>query len=89
MERVKTTFPADLTLDGLKVVIDCANGAAYRAAPEVLWELGAEVDPARRHARTDATSTTAAARPTPNGRAGGAWRQARMSASASMAMPTG
>jgi hypothetical protein len=34
-----------MRLDGLKVVIDCANGAAYRAAPEVLWELGAEVIP--------------------------------------------
>ena len=43
VERVKGTFPAGLTLDGLKVVVDCANGAAYRAAPEVLWELGAEV----------------------------------------------
>lgn len=44
-EFVKTTFPAGLRLDGLKVVIDCANGAAYRAAPEVLWELGAQVIP--------------------------------------------
>ena len=44
-EFVKTTFPAGVTLDGLKVVIDCANGAAYKAAPEVLWELGAEVIP--------------------------------------------
>ena len=43
VERVKSTFPGDLTLDGLKVVVDCANGAAYRAAPQVLWELGAEV----------------------------------------------
>ena len=43
VERVKSTLPPGLTLDGLKVVIDCANGAAYRAAPEVLWELGAEV----------------------------------------------
>ena len=43
VERVKSTFPAGLRLDGLKVVVDCANGAAYRAAPEVLWELGAEV----------------------------------------------
>jgi phosphoglucosamine mutase len=42
-EFVKTTFPAGLRLDGLKVVIDCAHGAAYKAAPEVLWELGAEV----------------------------------------------
>ena len=44
-EFVKTTFPAGRTLEGLKVVIDCANGAAYKAAPEVLWELGAEVIP--------------------------------------------
>ena len=42
-EFVKTTFPSGLRLDGLKVVIDCANGAAYKAAPDVLWELGAEV----------------------------------------------
>jgi phosphoglucosamine mutase len=45
VERVKSTFPHDLTLDGLKVVVDCANGAAYKAAPAVLWELGAEVIP--------------------------------------------
>jgi len=44
-EFVKTTFPSGLTLEGLKVVIDCANGAAYKAAPEVLWELGATVIP--------------------------------------------
>ena len=44
-EYAKTTFPAGLRLDGLRVVVDCANGAAYRAAPEVLWELGAEVIP--------------------------------------------
>ena len=44
-EAAKTTFPTGKRLDGLKVVIDCANGAAYRAAPEVLWELGAEVIP--------------------------------------------
>ena len=39
----KTTFPADLRLDSLRVVVDCANGAAYNVAPEALWELGAEV----------------------------------------------
>jgi phosphoglucosamine mutase len=39
----KATFPDDLRLDGLKVVIDCAHGAAYRVAPVALWELGAEV----------------------------------------------
>jgi phosphoglucosamine mutase len=40
----KATFPEHLRLDGLKVVIDCAHGAAYAVAPEALWELGAEVD---------------------------------------------
>ena len=40
---LKNTFPRDLTLDGLRVVIDCANGASYRVAPTVLRELGAEV----------------------------------------------
>ncbi len=45
VERVKATFPAGMRLDGLKVVIDCANGAAYKAAPEALWELGATVIP--------------------------------------------
>ena len=43
IERVKNSLPKDLPFKGLKVVIDCANGAAYRAAPEALWELGAEV----------------------------------------------
>ncbi|RST30773.1 phosphoglucosamine mutase [Sphingomonas ginkgonis] len=41
----KATFPEQLRLDGLKVVVDCANGAAYHVAPEALWELGAEVIP--------------------------------------------
>ena len=41
----KSTFPERLRLDGLKVVIDCANGAAYSVAPEALWELGANVIP--------------------------------------------
>ena len=39
----KSTFPDQLRLDGLKVVVDCANGAAYQVAPDALWELGAEV----------------------------------------------
>ncbi|HZD26486.1 MAG TPA: phosphoglucosamine mutase [Alphaproteobacteria bacterium] len=43
IEAVKRTFPAERRLAGLKVVLDCANGAAYRVAPEVLWELEAEV----------------------------------------------
>lgn len=44
-ERVKSSLPRELRLEGLKVVVDCANGAAHRAAPEILWELGAEVIP--------------------------------------------
>ena len=44
-ERIKSTFPHGMRLDGLKVVIDCANGAGYKVAPEVLWELGATVIP--------------------------------------------
>ena len=45
VERAKSSFPSDVRLDGMKVVIDCANGAGYKAAPEVLWELGANVIP--------------------------------------------
>ncbi|MBD3786009.1 MAG: phosphoglucosamine mutase [Sphingomonadales bacterium] len=45
VEYAKTTFPARDRLSGMKVVVDCANGAAYKAAPEVLWELGCEVIP--------------------------------------------
>jgi phosphoglucosamine mutase len=43
IEFAKRTLPRQVTLDGLRVVVDCANGAAYRVAPETLWELGAEV----------------------------------------------
>ena len=45
IERLKSSFPRRMRLDGLKVVVDCANGAAHRVAPETLWELGAEVIP--------------------------------------------
>ncbi len=45
VEYAKTTFPARGQLSGMKIVIDGANGAAYKAAPQVLWELGAEVIP--------------------------------------------
>lgn len=41
----KSTFPDRLRLDGLRIVLDCANGAAYKVAPEALWELGADVIP--------------------------------------------
>jgi phosphoglucosamine mutase len=43
IEFAKRTLPRELSLDGLRVAVDCANGAAYKVAPEVLWELGAEV----------------------------------------------
>ena len=43
IHAAKLTFPKHLRLDGLKIVIDCANGAAYEVAPSALWELGAEV----------------------------------------------
>src|SRR5579884_1422791 len=43
IEFVKQSFPRGLRLDGLRIVVDCAHGAAYKVAPTVFWELGAEV----------------------------------------------
>jgi phosphoglucosamine mutase len=43
VEFAKRTLPRNISLDGLRIVIDCAHGAAYKVAPEALWELGAEV----------------------------------------------
>ena len=45
VEFAKSTLPGPMRLDGLKLVVDCANGAAYRTAPDTLYELGAEVIP--------------------------------------------
>ncbi len=45
IEFAKQSFPKDLSLEGLRVVIDCSNGAAYKAAPAILYELGAEIIP--------------------------------------------
>lgn len=45
IEFVKHSFPRDLRLDGLKIIVDCANGAAYKVAPRVFHELGADVVP--------------------------------------------
>ncbi|MFQ5535097.1 MAG: phosphoglucosamine mutase [Sphingomonadales bacterium] len=45
IEFAKKTFPAGLTLEGMKIVVDCAHGAAYKVAPTILWELGADVIP--------------------------------------------
>ena len=62
VEYAKTTFPQSRRLDGLRIVLDCAHGAAYRTAPEVLWELGAEVfaigvEPDGRNINCDCGST--------------------------------
>jgi phosphoglucosamine mutase len=43
IEFAKRTFPRNLRLDGMRIVIDCAHGAAYKVAPAVLWELGADI----------------------------------------------
>jgi len=45
VEIVKATLPRQMRLNGLRIVVDCANGAAYKVAPGVLWELGADVIP--------------------------------------------
>lgn len=43
IEFAKRTLPRDISLEGLRIVVDCANGAAYKVVPEALWELGADV----------------------------------------------
>jgi phosphoglucosamine mutase len=63
---LKNTFPQELDLSGMKIVLDCANGAAYKVAPEALWELGAEVirigvDPNGLNINKDCGSTDLAA----------------------------
>ena len=62
IHAVKSSFPEHLRLDGLKIAVDCANGAAYKVAPEALWELGAEVisigvDPNRKNINAGCGST--------------------------------
>ena len=76
IEAAKATFPRGMRLDGLKIVVDCANGAAYKVAPTVLWELGATVIPLGSR-RTGSTSTRAAARPARSPCASRCWRMAR------------
>ena len=85
IDFAKSHLPERLRLDGLKVVVDCANGAAYHVAPAALWELGAEVIPLG-VSPNGLTSTTAAARRTRSCSETVA-RTARTSASRSMATP--
>jgi phosphoglucosamine mutase len=66
IEFAKRTLPKELRLDGLRIVIDCANGAGYRVAPQALWELGAEVvkigvEPNGRNINDNCGSTSPAA----------------------------
>src|SRR5580692_10131401 len=66
IEFAKRTLPRNMSLDGLRVVIDCAHGAAYRVAPGALWELGADVvsigvDPDGFNINRDCGSTAPAA----------------------------
>ncbi|HEX2148160.1 MAG TPA: phosphoglucosamine mutase [Pseudorhizobium sp.] len=63
VEHAKRTLPRDVTLQGLRVVVDCANGAAYKVAPTALWELGADVvtignEPNGRNINLDCGSTS-------------------------------
>ena len=70
IEFAKRTFPRNLRLDGLRIVIDCAHGAAYKVAPEVLWELGADIVTASASRPTAPTSIWIAARPRPQAMCG-------------------
>ena len=89
IEAVKASAARGLDLTGLRIVVDCANGAAYKVAPTVLWELGAEVIPAGRVARR--LQHQRQLRLDAPGGAAGACRdaQCRISASRWTAMPTG
>lgn len=88
VEFAKRTLPRQISLSGLRVVVDCANGAAYRVAPEVLWELGAEVVPSA-WIRTASTSTRTAGRPASRPSSPRSTRFAPISASRSTATRTG
>ena len=87
LRELERAFPLDLS--GLKLVLDCANGATYRAAPAIFRPARRRGRGDRRRARTGATSTRAAARPTPRRSPSGSRRAARRSASPSTATATG
>ena len=80
VEFAKRTLDRTVSLNGLKVVLDCANGAAYRVAPAALWELGANVVSLGGLRRMAAISTANVAPPCRKRFAGRSARQARMSA---------
>ena len=88
IHAVKASLPDDVRLDGLKIAVDCANGAAYQVAPSVIWELGAEVS-VWAFRPMASTSTTSADRRTSRCLRKRSWPAAPMSGSRSMAMPIG
>ncbi len=88
IEAVKRSLPRRISLEGLRVVVDCANGAAYRVAPEMLWSSGPKSSPSG-SIRTASTSTRAWARPPPTRLCARCARCARISGSPSTGTPTG
>ena len=89
IEAAKASFPRGLRLDELKIVVDCANGAAYRVAPDRAVGAGRQGHRRSASRRTASTSTRAAARPRRNSSAPRWWSMARISASRWTATPTG
>ena len=89
IEFAKRTLPRQIDLEGLRVVVDCANGAGYKVAPETLWELGAEVIAHRRRARRLQHQPTTSARPRRTRWPPRCASCAPISASRSTATPTG
>ena len=88
IEYAKRTLSREVSLEGLRVVVDCAHGAAYKGAPEALWELGAEVIQIEVQP-TGSTSISRSVRPRPRLWRARSARCGRMSASRSTATPTG
>ena len=87
IEFAKRTLPKKMSLDGLRVVVDCANGAAYRVAPDARGSSAPRSSPSASNP-TASTSTRIAAPPRRRRCAARWWRCAPMSASRSMATPT-
>src|SRR3954452_6069720 len=86
IEAAKNSFPRGLRLDGLKVVLDCAHGAAYRTAPSILWELGADLIPLGVN-RTGININACCASQPPEACARRSWLMVPISASHLMATP--
>ncbi len=89
IEYAKRTLSRDVSLEGMRVVVDCANGAAYTVAPEALWELGAEVDQDRRRSERAQHQISRSARPRPRRWRARSGKCGPTSGSRSTATPTG